>query len=213
MPSPHIPRSVAAELPLRHVGGDPSLDLVNTVDWTRAGAANDRLADYDRLTRWAQGAGVLSARSAEGLRRLGRRDRRGAEAALRRARQVRRVLRGVLAAVASGAGEDAAVDRAFRSLLAGALRGARLARRGRGKRHEWVFPRSETTLDGFLAPVVWSAARLLASDEAEALRVCAGPDCGWMFVDRSRNGLRRWCEMQTCGTREKTRRRGGRSNG
>jgi predicted RNA-binding Zn ribbon-like protein len=26
-------------------------------------------------------------------------------------------------------------------------------------------------------------------------------------VDRSRNGFRRWCQMRTCGTREKTRRR------
>jgi predicted RNA-binding Zn ribbon-like protein len=28
-----------------------------------------------------------------------------------------------------------------------------------------------------------------------------------MYVDRSRNGLRRWCQMETCGTREKSRRR------
>ncbi len=34
-----------------------------------------------------------------------------------------------------------------------------------------------------------------------------GDDCGWMYVDRSRNGLRRWCQMRTCGTREKSRRR------
>ena len=27
------------------------------------------------------------------------------------------------------------------------------------------------------------------------------------YVDRSRNGLRRWCQMRTCGTREKSRRR------
>ena len=36
-----------------------------------------------------------------------------------------------------------------------------------------------------------------------------GADCGWMFVDRSRNRLRRWCQMETCGTMEKTRRRYG----
>jgi predicted RNA-binding Zn ribbon-like protein len=39
------------------------------------------------------------------------------------------------------------------------------------------------------------------------VRVCDGDDCGWMYVDRSRNGFRRWCQMRTCGTREKTRRR------
>ncbi|MGH7627861.1 MAG: CGNR zinc finger domain-containing protein [Gemmatimonadales bacterium] len=66
-----------------------------------------------------------------------------------------------------------------------------------------------TELEGPLWPVVWSAARLLTSEEAARIRRCAGPECGWMYVDRSRNGLRRWCEMDTCGMREKNRRRAG----
>jgi predicted RNA-binding Zn ribbon-like protein len=48
---------------------------------------------------------------------------------------------------------------------------------------------------------------LLESEDAGRIRVCDGVDCGWMYLDRSRNGLRRWCEMGTCGTREKNRRR------
>jgi predicted RNA-binding Zn ribbon-like protein len=28
-----------------------------------------------------------------------------------------------------------------------------------------------------------------------------------MYVDRSRNGLRRWCQMEVCGTKEKSRQR------
>jgi predicted RNA-binding Zn ribbon-like protein len=62
-------------------------------------------------------------------------------------------------------------------------------------------------LDSVLWPVLRSAAALLASDEADKVRTCAGPDCGWVYVDRSRNGFRRWCQMRTCGTREKSRRR------
>ena len=58
-----------------------------------------------------------------------------------------------------------------------------------------------------LWPVLRSAGALLASEEADRIRTCAGPDCGWMYVDRSRNGFRRWCQMRTCGTREKSRRR------
>jgi predicted RNA-binding Zn ribbon-like protein len=58
--------------------------------------------------------------------------------------------------------------------------------------------------------VARSAAKLLTSDEARAIRVCPGENCGWVFVDRSRNGLRRWCQMKTCGTRAKNRRRAAR---
>ena len=40
-------------LPFKYVGGDPAVDLVNTVDWTSAGLKDERLGDYQRLTRWA----------------------------------------------------------------------------------------------------------------------------------------------------------------
>lgn len=35
------------------------------------------------------------------------------------------------------------------------------------------------------------------------LKACPGPDCEWVFVDRSRNGSRRWCQMSACGNRAK----------
>ncbi|HEX7716089.1 MAG TPA: CGNR zinc finger domain-containing protein [Marmoricola sp.] len=35
------------------------------------------------------------------------------------------------------------------------------------------------------------------------VKACRGPDCGWVFVDRSRNGSRRWCQMSECGNRAK----------
>jgi predicted RNA-binding Zn ribbon-like protein len=194
------------------VGGDPSLDLVNTVDWTEAGLVNERLPDYQRLVDWAQRAGLLSPGSVARLRRMAGTDPNGAQAALRKAWRVRGVLRRLFASIASGQPEDPDVVEEFAALLRGALQAMRLEpQRGRTKRHAWAFPASATTLDGLLAPVLWSSARLLASADAESLRVCAGPDCGWMFVDRSRNGLRRWCEMRTCGTLEKTRRRSTRS--
>jgi predicted RNA-binding Zn ribbon-like protein len=65
----------------------------------------------------------------------------------------------------------------------------------------------ESRLDSVIWPVLWSAASLIVSDEASRIRICGGPDCGWIYVDRSRNQLRRWCQMETCGTREKSRRR------
>ncbi|MGH3400264.1 MAG: CGNR zinc finger domain-containing protein [Streptosporangiaceae bacterium] len=30
--------------------------------------------------------------------------------------------------------------------------------------------------------------------------------CGWLFLDRSRNGSRRWCTMEFCGAQAKARR-------
>lgn len=57
-----------------------------------------------------------------------------------------------------------------------------------------------------------SALRLIASDDTERLKIC--PNCEWLFIDRSKNRSRTWCDMAVCGNRAKARlhyrkRRGG----
>jgi predicted RNA-binding Zn ribbon-like protein len=51
-----------------------------------------------------------------------------------------------------------------------------------------------------------SAAELLTDDQLARVKLCAMPDCGWLFLDDSRAGNRRWCSMETCGNRHKARR-------
>ncbi|WP_257985183.1 CGNR zinc finger domain-containing protein [Bacillus sp. T33-2] len=46
----------------------------------------------------------------------------------------------------------------------------------------------------------------LISDEKKKLKACAGGECGWLFVDTSRNKSRRWCSMEDCGNRAKAKR-------
>jgi predicted RNA-binding Zn ribbon-like protein len=48
-----------------------------------------------------------------------------------------------------------------------------------------------------------SALRLVASDASERLKIC--PNCEWLFVDRSKNRSRTWCDMAVCGNRAKAR--------
>lgn len=65
--------------------------------------------------------------------------------------------------------------------------------------------RSGTALT-LLAPVLWSAGDLLAGPRLDRVRRCANPECGWVFLDDSRAGKRRWCSMQSCGNRAKAKR-------
>ena len=60
--------------------------------------------------------------------------------------------------------------------------------------------------EAMLWPVLRSAAELLTSEEAARVRQCASETCSWLFVDRSRTHRRRWCDMKTCGNRDKARR-------
>ncbi len=199
-----------AQLPFKYLGGNVSLDLVDTVDWTRRGLANERLSDCQRLIRWAEGAGIVSGRDAERLRSMALSHPGTARAALEEAKRLRALLARLCRSLVDGKPRRA-VWKEFNQYLARALRSLRVAplprRRNRLNVAEWAWSDQGTRLNALLWPVLWSAAGLLVSDEVAEVRVCAGRDCGWMYVDRSRNGLRRWCAMATCGTAEKSRRR------
>jgi hypothetical protein len=42
--------------------------------------------------------------------------------------------------------------------------------------------------------------------EKPRVRACGNRRCRWLFVDRSANGRRRWCDPKACGNRMKVRR-------
>ena len=49
-----------------------------------------------------------------------------------------------------------------------------------------------------------SALSLVANPEPDRLKIC--PNCEWLFLDRSRNRSRTWCDMAVCGNRTKAKR-------
>ncbi|MBA3892880.1 MAG: CGNR zinc finger domain-containing protein [Gemmatimonadales bacterium] len=199
----------AARPPFLYVGGDPALDLVNTVDWTSRGPEDERIQTYEQATRWAEGAGTLGAAAGRRLRLLAAERPRAAASPLEYLYRTRATLHDLLGAIARGEAPGDALPR-FNRLLADVMGRLEVAPRVSGQGHTgfgWRWRGEGSDLRALVWPVVWSAASLLESEEVGSVRICGGDDCGWMYVDRSRNGLRRWCQMRTCGTREKTRRR------
>ncbi|MGQ9734572.1 MAG: CGNR zinc finger domain-containing protein [Candidatus Bipolaricaulia bacterium] len=51
-----------------------------------------------------------------------------------------------------------------------------------------------------------SATEIPILEDLQRVGECADPRCGWLFLDRSRNRTRRWCDMKGCGNRAKVRR-------
>jgi len=56
-------------------------------------------------------------------------------------------------------------------------------------------------LDAIVETVAQSAVR----GDWQRIKLCAAPDCHWAFHDTSRSGRGRWCSMEICGNRHKTR--------
>lgn len=60
--------------------------------------------------------------------------------------------------------------------------------------------------DRIIGPILQSAVDLLTSGSFRRIRECADENCGWLFLDRSQTGKRKWCSMNDCGNRDKVRR-------
>lgn len=198
-------RVLAADLDdLELIGGHLAVDLVNTVDCRGAARPVERLPDWATLLAWCRRVGVHGARRQARLAALMERRPGVAEAAHARLLGERERLHRMFTATRDGAAPRRADVVAFNHLL------ATLAPRRHlvftGGRFAWRQAAGDADADALMAALFWPAADLLASPRLVALRRCAGADCGWLFLDSSRNRSRRWCSMRSCGNRAKARR-------
>jgi predicted RNA-binding Zn ribbon-like protein len=186
-------------------GGRLCLDLANTVSWRASARPIERLERAVDLVRWARQAGVLTAR--DGLRLVGeiRRHPARSDRALAAVRAAREAIYRVFSALADGEAPDDADMARLNDELSRAARHLRVTRRGDGA-FAWTWGSGPPTLRRLIWPAIRSTAELLTGDDLGRLRKCPSADCGWIFLDTTRNGSRRWCAMAVCGNRAKARR-------
>jgi predicted RNA-binding Zn ribbon-like protein len=190
------------------LGGELCLDFANTVDYRNTDLARELLLSYPDLVTWSGHVELLADGQAESL--LGRARQRPleAEAILERALALREAIYRLFAAVAEGRSPDAGDLGALNRALSSALSRLRVVPSAGGRSSSagfaWEWAVGDEPLEQVLWPIVRSAADLLTSEELPLVKQCAG--CGWLFVDRSRNHSRRWCDMRYCGNRAKARR-------
>ena len=187
------------------ISGALCLDFINTAGWYRDTVVSDGLASYGELLLWAREAGVLSATEADILSERCSRDAAISADALNNAREVRALLQRLFQMIEAGAQPNAETLARFNEALAVTLSTMRLALDDGSFRWTWAEHGCDN-LRSPLSPIIWSAATLLLSEDRHRVRSCAGRYCGWFYIDRSRNGLRRWCSMASCGSRAKARR-------
>ena len=190
-------------LPEESVDAGRVLAFINTLSGRPTPAPVERLDCYDALVDWAREQHLISGAAAERLVAEARRHPHQAAAVLARAKDFREALNGLAAAIDAGRQPDADVLETIGECLAGAYANGRLVP------HEgalqWVAS-AEDDLDRVLWEVGRAAGRLLVSPRLARVRACAAGDCGWWFVDDTKNHSRRWCDMKLCGNREKVRR-------
>jgi predicted RNA-binding Zn ribbon-like protein len=116
-------------------------------------------------------------------------------------RDLRRAIHTTFTAVAAGTAPPTAALELLNATHAEAAAVARLTRRDGAWALDW--PAGDPRRVRFAVAV--DAIALLGDPRLlRRVRACPGRNCGWLFLDTS--GRRRWCSMDTCGSREKMRR-------
>jgi predicted RNA-binding Zn ribbon-like protein len=182
------------------VSGRLCLDFVNTVVYGRdGGRREDRLPTVEETLAWIAAAPGAPAPPSLGDYETSR--------FFLEALRVRAACDGLFRAVAAGESID---SRSWRDLatLHGVAMEPAIAGLVVGEHGLAVAPDLVPALP-FLAVVTLDAIALALSPRLARVKEC--PGCNWLFVDGTRNGSKRWCEMRTCGNRAKARRHGART--
>jgi predicted RNA-binding Zn ribbon-like protein len=157
------------------------LDLVNTISWPGLPREHDWLQADGNVAHWLGATGL---------------DRHSSRVPLDELQAVRSVVDDLLRPMASGLSpaHDAVAN--FNARLRPAMAGRHLD-------PTTVTWRFGSEVNRAVAAVLLDAAELAAAVPAVTVKTC--PGCRWLFVDQSRNGRRRWCDMADCGSRAKSR--------
>jgi predicted RNA-binding Zn ribbon-like protein len=185
------------------VAGNVALDFINTVT-ARDTTPRDWLHGYQSLLEWARLSPEFKAKDLDTLTLMAEQDPAGAKAATTRATRFRetlcRSIYAMLGEEVSSEEDGLEIERAYQV----AMKSVRFDWGSTGCKLTWTAEGSGLDLITHVASV--HAVYLLAHLDTDRLRICDGENCGWVFLDTSRNGRRRWCDMATCGNVAKARR-------
>jgi predicted RNA-binding Zn ribbon-like protein len=184
------------------VGGHPTLDLINTLDWRfRVGGQEELLGNYRDLLDFSEQAGLLTAKQA---RHLMRTTSGVAGRVLDQAREMREALSDLIYAhIEHEPPREASVPTLERFFHAAGAESRLVRDRAELK---WDLAHAEARPEFPLWILARAASQLMFSENVDRVRSCHNLECRWLFLDTSKNHTRRWCDMKICGNRMKARR-------
>lgn len=189
------------------VGGNLALDFCNTMGGKRGATTRDLLGSCFDYLAWCLQAGVIDVREGRALAVRADREPATAVAALNRATELREGLFRIFAALITGRPPPRSDLAALNAQLSQSLGRLQVAASRDQGGFVWKWAGADGDLERPVGPIAHAAATLLADAPALArLCMCGGDNCGWLFLDSSKNHSRRWCDMRDCGNRAKIRR-------
>ena len=181
-------------------GGTLCFEFANTLEPRTSTTPTDLLREREDVIRFGIRSGLPV--SLPGDRRP---DRAAAEAEeLARARALREAVYAVFVAVVERRPPEPEAIESLQSAYVNAMARSELA----AGPHGWEWRSTAGGVDAVLDAVARDAVDLLRSPRSARVKRCGDAEdgCGWLFVDATKSGTRRWCSMQICGSRAKASR-------
>lgn len=188
----------------RLIGGALCLDFANTLVGHGAIPKHEYLMDYGDLVLWSRHTHLLAPPEAKSLIREAHRHPSQSLAAFKKALILRELIYRIFSAVAQNTHPK---QRDLHQLNTARLESFQHSFIVQAEQRFSLECTDPKALDRMLWPIAISATELLTSKKLNHVKQCAGEGCDWLFLDTSRNHLRRWCTMDECGNRAKMRRR------
>jgi predicted RNA-binding Zn ribbon-like protein len=181
------------------------LDFINTLDPRAGPHPHDFLNTYTDLVRWGQHAAILSQPTAHQLLEIATHQSVDATMTFTYATTLREAMYRIFVAIVQHNRPTTRDINILNTAFCTAMTHAQVIATPDGFVLEWA--KDTHHLDQMLWPVAQSGVDLLTSPELRRVKECPGlGDCGWLFLDTSKNDSRRWCSMEGCGTRAKMQR-------
>jgi predicted RNA-binding Zn ribbon-like protein len=191
----------AIEFPTR-IGGHIALDFTNTAEHRGSEQFQDSLLTYDHWLAWCWRSNLLSNAEADLHYQVSAQRPPLARQSHLRAIKLREALHEIFSAVINDLGWWTIDLSALNEVLREGYGHRQVANTDAG--FSWVWDGATDDMSQPLWKLAHAAAELLTSEQLSRVRQC--PNCGWLFIDASRNGMRRWCSMNYCGSQVKSRR-------
>jgi len=196
---------------LRLVGGMAVLDFLNSCNGRRPGTSLSEVAEslltLEDIIYWFQHANLISPAERDHLLTLMPASSHQQNGAYQQLIAFREQLYGLFFPIAEGHRITPSALAFLNKALVDAAPYHQLESVEGATVWEW---RRSNTLEEMIISLIGrlavQAASLLTSPELARLKLCSTHACDWLFLDTSKNGRRRWCQMSICGSREKAKR-------
>ena len=187
--------------PLRE---DLCLAYANTLFWRGSAAPTEKLHAFADLLAWLEESAGIGVTATQPLKAWAREHPKKAATLFADAVELRESMFRTFSAFAADEPVRDADFAALRAAIAAAPARDQLARADHG--YAWRVDAPEPSVTDLVVPVLWSAGDLMVRAGDRRIRQCANEKCLWLFLDASKSGTRRWCDMAACGNRAKAQR-------